>query len=58
MFFVLCIRQMSMLICDYVQRLFKEDRAGEVTLEVVRLIGRLVKSSGFKVKNYVSVALV
>ncbi|KAK2177369.1 hypothetical protein NP493_601g01041 [Ridgeia piscesae] len=42
--------QLSALVCDYVRRVFREDKEGEVTLEIVRLIGRLVKAHKFCVK--------
>ncbi|KAK2148093.1 hypothetical protein LSH36_516g00022, partial [Paralvinella palmiformis] len=42
--------KLSDLVCGYVKRLFREDKSGEVTLEVVRLIGRIIKSKHFEVK--------
>ncbi|KAI0241832.1 Nucleolar complex-associated protein 3 [Lamellibrachia satsuma] len=46
--------ELSALVCDYVRQVFREDKEGEVTLEIVRLIGRLVKARKFNVKPAVS----
>lgn len=42
--------ELSDTVCEAVKQLFKDDKSGEVSLEVVRLIGRIIKVKMFKVK--------
>ena len=42
-------KEQSDLVCGYIKRLFKEDKEGQVTLEVTRLLGRIIKNRNFNV---------
>jgi nucleolar complex protein 3 len=41
--------QLSDMVIECIRQLFAEDKAGDVTLEVVRLIGRVIKAKKFAV---------
>ncbi|CAB4012851.1 nucleolar complex 3 homolog [Paramuricea clavata] len=42
--------EISSLCCQTVQSIFKEDSVGEISLEIVQLVNKLVKGQSFKVK--------
>ncbi|XP_028414221.1 nucleolar complex protein 3 homolog [Dendronephthya gigantea] len=42
--------EISSLCCETVQSIFKTDSVGEISLEIVQLINKLVKNQSFKVK--------
>lgn len=43
--------ELSDMVCDSVKRIFSEDKCGDVSLEVVRLIGRVIKAKNFEVNS-------
>ncbi|XP_060069533.1 nucleolar complex protein 3 homolog [Ylistrum balloti] len=45
--------QMSCIACETVRDVFKEDRAGHVSLEIVKAISKMIKSRNFRVKREV-----
>ncbi|XP_078310966.1 nucleolar complex protein 3 homolog [Crassostrea virginica] len=46
-------KEMREIVCETVQDIFRHDKSGEVSLEIVRCIGRMVKIREFKVKKEV-----
>ncbi|ELU04426.1 hypothetical protein CAPTEDRAFT_154522 [Capitella teleta] len=45
--------ELSNLVCEYVRKIFKSDKSGESSLEIARLIGRVVKVTKFRVSERV-----
>ncbi|CAD5110841.1 DgyrCDS202 [Dimorphilus gyrociliatus] len=41
--------KMATTACEYIKKLFKQDKSGEVTLEAVRFIGRVIKKRNFNI---------
>ncbi|OWF43118.1 nucleolar complex protein 3 homolog [Mizuhopecten yessoensis] len=45
--------QMSCIACDTVRNVFREDRGGHISLEIVKAVSKMIKSRDFKVKREV-----
>ncbi|XP_041370300.1 nucleolar complex protein 3 homolog [Gigantopelta aegis] len=43
-------REVSDRVCEDIRRVFHQDKTGEVTLEIVRSIGRMIKARNFKIQ--------